>query len=116
MKLIYALFFSPTETCNSALGMMSGTILPTSIKYSSKETNSGDGRLQQKPWVPMKGQEIGSYIEVSFNDQIGTFSKVHFQGGSLGGNDSGYVTSFKIEVRSENGNWNPVKGVSYQGS
>jgi hypothetical protein len=64
--------------------MMSGAILPTSIKYSSKETNSGDGRLQQKPWVPMKGQEIGSYIEVSFNDQIGTFTKVHFQGGSLG--------------------------------
>lgn len=63
-----------------------------------------------------KGFESGSYIEVSFHGQTGAFSKINFQGGSINGIGSGYVTSFKIEVREKKGNWKPVKGVSYHGN
>lgn len=60
----------------------------------------------------MKGLENGSFIEVLFNGQTGAFSKIHFHGGSISGVGSGFVKSFRIEVHTENGNWEPVKGVS----
>ena len=102
--------------CDSPLGIESGTIDSSLMKYSSKDENSGDGRLHKTAWVPAKGAEIGSYIEVILKGQIGGFSKIVFQGGNLGSVGSGYVTSFKIEVRDENGNWEAVKGVSFHGN
>ncbi|XP_063425326.1 venom prothrombin activator pseutarin-C non-catalytic subunit-like [Mytilus trossulus] len=106
---------SSTGNCDAPLGLESGLIPSSNIKYSTADNDSGYGRLNQTPWVSKKGFESGSYIEVLFHGQIGAFSKINFQGGSINGIGSGYVTSFKIEVREQNGNWKPVKGV-FKGS
>ena len=72
------------------------------ISYSSKDENSGFGRLSDEiGWYPEEGQYTNAYLEIKIPDDVAVtsvFERIVIGGGQTMDGTIGFVKSVRIDI------------------